>query len=136
MPPIRSYLGLFFGALAALFLLLAFSRSSGKTTKPAPPVKAFLRIGLIFAAHLAQRLGRIDRARVDEHAAVVGSYDLPTRLPPRADPDELVELMHRDKKALAGLTFVLDGPAGVEAVPGIGQDDVLAALAEIAEGQP
>ena len=93
-------------------------------------------IGLVFAAHLAQRLGRIDRARVDEHAAVVGSYDLPTRLPPRADPDELVELMHRDKKALAGLTFVLDGPAGVEAVPGIGQDDVLAALAEIAEGQP
>ena len=50
MPPIRSYLGLFFGALAALFLVLAFSRSFGKAPKPAPPVKAFLRIGLIFTA--------------------------------------------------------------------------------------
>ena len=34
-------------------------------------------IGLIFAALLAQRLGRIDEARVAEHRAVVGAYDLP-----------------------------------------------------------
>ena len=34
-------------------------------------------IGLIFAALLAQRLGRIDEARVAEHRAVVGGYDLP-----------------------------------------------------------
>ena len=30
--------------------------------------------------------------------------------------DELVALMRRDKKAVDGLTFVLDGPDGVELV--------------------
>ena len=39
-------------------------------------------IGLVFAALLAERLGRIDDARVAEHRAVVASYDLPTELPP------------------------------------------------------
>ena len=34
-------------------------------------------------------------------------------------PTELVELMRRDKKALDGLTFVLDGPDGVEVVAGV-----------------
>src|ERR1700683_4007442 len=38
-------------------------------------------IGVICAALLAQRLGRIDAARVKEHRAVVGSYDLPRALP-------------------------------------------------------
>jgi 5-deoxy-5-amino-3-dehydroquinate synthase len=78
-------------------------------------------IGLVFAAELARVLGRVDRARVDEHRRVVGAYDLPSRLPPGADVDELVALMGRDKKALAGLTFVLDGPSGVEVVTGVGR---------------
>jgi hypothetical protein len=38
--------------------------------------------------------------------------------------------MGLDKKVLtAGLTFVLDGPDGVEVVPGVRPDDALAALA-------
>ena len=43
----------------------------------------------------------------------------PTTCRPGVDPDELVELMGRDKKAVDGLTFVLDGPDGVEVVPGV-----------------
>ena len=39
-------------------------------------------IGLVFAALLAQRLGRIDEARVEEHRRVIASFDLPTDLPP------------------------------------------------------
>ena len=39
--------------------------------------------------------------------------------------------MGRDKKALDGLTFVLDGPGGVEVVPGVGEDAVRAALAGV-----
>src|SRR5205807_8293293 len=39
-------------------------------------------IGLVFAAVLAERLGRIDEQRVDEHRRVVGGYDLPMNLPP------------------------------------------------------
>jgi 5-deoxy-5-amino-3-dehydroquinate synthase len=86
-------------------------------------------IGLIFAALLAQRLGRIDEARVNEHRAVVGSYDLPTDLPRGASAAELVAFMGRDKKAQQDLTFVLDGPRGVEAVRGVEEADVLATLA-------
>jgi 5-deoxy-5-amino-3-dehydroquinate synthase len=39
-----------------------------------------------------------------------------------------VALMHHDKKALAGLTFVLDGPDGPEVVVGVDDHDALAAL--------
>jgi 5-deoxy-5-amino-3-dehydroquinate synthase len=73
-------------------------------------------IGLVFAAKLAQRMERIGEDRVEEHRQVVRSYGLPEELPADADPTKLVELMHRDKKATAGLTFVLDGPRGVEPV--------------------
>ncbi len=75
-----------------------------------------MAIGLIYAAELAHRLGRIDAARVAEHRAVVAGYDLPMTLPPGVDPDALVALFARDKKAVGGITFVLDGPAGVEPV--------------------
>jgi 5-deoxy-5-amino-3-dehydroquinate synthase len=91
-------------------------------------------IGLVFAARLALRLGRIDRSRVGQHEAVVAGYDLPTRLPPSADPAALVELMGRDKKAVSGLTFVLDGERGVEVVSGLDPEEVLAALDEMAGG--
>ena len=36
--------------------------------------------------------------------------------------------MGRDKKAIGGLTFVLDGPDGVEVVPGVAEADARAAL--------
>ena len=38
-------------------------------------------IGLVYAARLARRLGRIDDARVAEHLAVVGGYGLAHDLP-------------------------------------------------------
>ncbi len=86
-------------------------------------------IGLIYAAELAFELGRIDRARVDEHVAVVaGEYDLATRPPSGVTVDELVTLMHRDKKALDGLTFVLDGPSGVDVVGDVDEAPVRTAL--------
>jgi 5-deoxy-5-amino-3-dehydroquinate synthase len=88
-------------------------------------------IGLLFAALLAQRLGRIDQARVDEHRRVIGSYDLPTDLPPGAGAEELLAFMGRDKKAQQDLTFVLDGPDGVEPVRGVARADVVATLADM-----
>jgi 5-deoxy-5-amino-3-dehydroquinate synthase len=82
-------------------------------------------IGLVYAAELAAALGRIDADRVAEHRRVVAAYDLPTRMPGGLDDDELLELMGRDKKVLdAGLTFVLDGPEGVEVVTGVDPDVV------------
>ena len=85
-------------------------------------------IGLVYAAELAAELGRIDGARVGEHRRVVDEYGLPSVLPPGVDPAELVTLMARDKKAVDGLTFVLDGPDGVEVVTGVDPDDAGAAL--------
>jgi 5-deoxy-5-amino-3-dehydroquinate synthase len=76
-------------------------------------------IGLVYAAEVARRLQRIDDARVAEHHAVVEGYGLPTTVPAGLDPDELLALFARDKKALDGVTLVLDGPRGVEPVTGI-----------------
>ena len=92
-------------------------------------------IGLIFAARLAQRLGRIDAARVDEHLDVVGGlYGLRTEIPKVGSADELLELMFRDKKAIDGLTFVLDGPNGVEPVVGVDAAVVREVLDEALNG--
>jgi 5-deoxy-5-amino-3-dehydroquinate synthase len=76
-------------------------------------------IGIVFAAELALRLGRIDAARVTEHRRVVGAYDLPMMIPPGIDLDEVRTLIGRDKKAVHGVTWVLDGPDGVEPVRGV-----------------
>jgi 5-deoxy-5-amino-3-dehydroquinate synthase len=82
-------------------------------------------IGLVYAAELARSLGRIDDAAVAEHRRVVSGYGLPTTLPAHLEDDELMTLMGRDKKVLDdGLTFVLDGPSGVEVVTGVDPDVV------------
>ena len=76
-------------------------------------------IGLRYAAVVARLLGRIDDERVAAHARVLESYGLDTALPAGIDHDEIIELFGRDKKAADGITFVLDGPRGLEVVPGV-----------------
>jgi 5-deoxy-5-amino-3-dehydroquinate synthase len=89
-------------------------------------------IGLVYAAELAAALGRIDAARVDEHREVVGAtYNLPTTMPGGVDDDQLVALMGRDKKARSGLTFVLDGPRGIEVVENVDSSAARSALAAV-----
>ncbi|MET8851701.1 3-dehydroquinate synthase family protein [Amycolatopsis sp. NPDC004625] len=73
-------------------------------------------VGTVFAGRLAGALGRIDQSRVDEHLDVVRHYGLPAALPEDVDPAVLIRQMHRDKKAITGLAFVLDGPRGAELV--------------------
>jgi 5-deoxy-5-amino-3-dehydroquinate synthase len=90
-------------------------------------------IGLVFAARLAHLLGRIDADRVERHIELVTSYGLPTTIPAVVDVDEAVRAMGRDKKATDGLTFVLDGPNGVEVVRGIAAETIKAAFAETTE---
>lgn len=91
-------------------------------------------IGLHYAAVLARRLGRIDDARVQDHLRVLDRYRLPKALPDNADIDALIDLMQHDKKALAGLTFVLDGVDGPEPVEGVSGEDVRGALEALAGG--
>jgi 5-deoxy-5-amino-3-dehydroquinate synthase len=77
-------------------------------------------IGLIFASKLAHSLGRVPQERVDYHMHIVGeTYGLQTSIPKSCSLDRLMTLMAKDKKAVDGLTFVLDGPQGVETVAGI-----------------
>jgi len=90
-------------------------------------------VGLVYAAELANVMGRVDSERVEQHRIVVGEeYGLDTDLPPGLEPSALIELMRHDKKALDGLTFVLDGPDGVEVVPGVEEAAVLAAFERVA----
>ena len=93
-------------------------------------------IGLVYAALLARRLGRIDDDRVELHRRVVGAFDLSAAVPDRAEPKRLVSFMARDKKARHDLTFVLDGPRGVEVTHGVDEADVLATLAEMQGPEP
>jgi 5-deoxy-5-amino-3-dehydroquinate synthase len=86
-------------------------------------------IGMIFAAHLAQVLGRISSERVAQHYSVIGgTYGLEVKLPGGCKQDSLIDLMAGDKKALNGLTFVLDGAAGIELVSGVSRENVVKAF--------
>lgn len=76
-------------------------------------------VGIAYAGEVALRLGRIDDARMAEHRRVLSAYDLPHSLPPQLDPEQLLDLFSRDKKAIDGITLVLDGPQGVETVVGV-----------------
>lgn len=79
-------------------------------------------VGMMFAAHVAHALGRIDAARVQQHRdVIVGEYGLSVEVPRSVKRAELVQLMRHDKKAVDGLTFVLDGPAGIETVRGVSE---------------
>lgn len=86
-------------------------------------------IGVLYAAHLAQVMGRIDAQRVDEHYRVVHEvYSLRNPLPVGVTANRLIEDMGRDKKAIDSLTFVLDSADGIEVVAGVHERDVRAAL--------
>jgi len=87
-------------------------------------------IGLVFAARLARRLGRIGDGRVALHERVVAGYGLPASIPRGLDQARLADLMARDKKAIDGWTLVLDGPTGLEVVRGVPREDLEATLAE------
>jgi 5-deoxy-5-amino-3-dehydroquinate synthase len=92
-------------------------------------------IGLVFAARLAARLGRISWERAAEHEQLVNGYGLPVRLPAGAgaDAEQLITVMGRDKKATDGrLTFVLDGPEGLVVVGGIPERTVRLTLSDLA----
>jgi 5-deoxy-5-amino-3-dehydroquinate synthase len=93
-------------------------------------------VGLVFAAHLAAVLNRIDAARVDQHRYVIEEeYGLSAAIPEELSNEVLLELMGRDKKAVNGLTFVLDGPAGIEVVPEVPAATVLTALSHMRASQ-
>jgi 5-deoxy-5-amino-3-dehydroquinate synthase len=73
-------------------------------------------VGLVFAAALAGALERLDASGVDAHRTIVESLGLPTSVPGPVLASDLLDVMRRDKKSQGGLTFVLPGVNGLEAV--------------------
>jgi len=88
-------------------------------------------IGMMCAARLAQRMGRVDGEFVERQRALLEAFGLPLAVP-EVEHDELIELMYRDKKVDRGkLRFVLPSRMGhVECVGDVQTDDIRAALAE------
>jgi 3-dehydroquinate synthase len=87
-------------------------------------------IGMICAARLAQRMGRVDAEFTSRLCDLLAALNLPLTVP-EVDHEELVELMYRDKKVDRGkLRFVLPTRMGhVECVSGVRTEDILASLA-------
>jgi 5-deoxy-5-amino-3-dehydroquinate synthase len=89
-------------------------------------------IGVLYAAHLAHRMDRIDSARLEQHYDVVhGLYGLRHALPQGITPEQLIVDMGRDKKAIDSLTFVLDSPNGLEVIAGVSEKHIREALADL-----
>lgn len=91
-------------------------------------------VGLVYAALVARRLGRIEDDRVAFHRQVVERFGLPTGLPGAGGTwqhEELLTYMARDKKAVHDLTFVLDGPEGLALVHGVDRAVAAAALDDL-----
>jgi 3-dehydroquinate synthase len=86
-------------------------------------------IGMMCAARLAQRLGRVDAAFTDRQRKLLETFQLPLDVPD-VEHDELIELMFRDKKVDRGkLRFVLPTRLGhVELVRDVETKDILGAL--------
>jgi 5-deoxy-5-amino-3-dehydroquinate synthase len=75
-----------------------------------------IAIGLVFAGNLAGALERIDSAQVERHRELVTALGLPAAVMDEVQADDLLTVMARDKKSHGGLSFVLDGPRGLERV--------------------
>ena len=90
-------------------------------------------VGLVFAAELARRAGRLDEPTAARHAAVLGSLGLPTTYPADAF-DDLVAAMGLDKKTRGStLRFViLNGLASAEILRGPSDELLRSAYANIA----
>ncbi len=89
--------------------------------------------GLVVAARLSARLGRLGEGEADRITRLLGRFGLPLK-PPERPVGEFVELMGMDKKVMAGkLRFVLLGAIGDAFVTDeVSPADVVAALEESA----
>jgi 3-dehydroquinate synthase len=88
-------------------------------------------VGLVFAAHLGTVLERVPPELATRTEGLVSALGLPTQAPPGLRADDLLAIMARDKKSGGGLTFVLDGPNGIERVDDPDPGAVRKALAAI-----
>jgi 3-dehydroquinate synthase len=89
-------------------------------------------VGLVYAAALGRRLGRLDDATADRHRAILDALGLPVTYRRDAFP-ELLDTMRIDKKARGNRIrfIVLDGLARPVAVDDPDPDSLAAAYSEV-----
>ncbi|MDA7979863.1 MAG: 3-dehydroquinate synthase [Pirellulales bacterium] len=87
-------------------------------------------IGMVQAAQLAERMGRVDAEFTSRLKQLLTIFDLPTVAPAGLDTDELISAMSRDKKVEAGqVRFVLPTKLGhVELTSDVAEEDLRAIL--------
>jgi 3-dehydroquinate synthase len=92
-----------------------------------------ISVGMVFVAQLSMLAGRLDRATVDRHTAILSSVGLPVTYPADAF-DELLATMALDKKTRGStLRFViLDGLARASILAGPSEDLLRAAYRAVA----
>lgn len=89
-----------------------------------------IAIGMVFAAKLSEKLGMIGGDVVDLHKQIIASYGLPTTMP-HTGLDDIVRVMERDKKRVAGgHVFVLLDGIGNPVIRNIGEDLLVSVLNE------
>ncbi|MSO36805.1 MAG: 3-dehydroquinate synthase [Acidimicrobiia bacterium] len=93
-------------------------------------------IGLVFAGALAGACGRVGSDVVDRYQALPHALGLPTQVPDgeSGDPEQLLAVMRRDKKAAGGLSFVLPGQNGIERVDDPSDEALRYAFASVGIG--
>lgn len=91
-------------------------------------------IGMLCASRLAERLGRIAPAVTRRQRDLLAALGLPTTCPADVRRDQMLRLMRHDKKVDRGqLRLILPDRLGhVELVTGVGGQEVLAALDDLA----
>ncbi len=87
-------------------------------------------VGMLVALRLGQRLGRHGSDLYDRTHALLAALGLPTTAP-ALDPEAVLSVMARDKKADAGIRFVVLDDLGAPAVVAPDPADVLAAIADV-----
>lgn len=87
--------------------------------------------GMVCAARLAEKLGRISADVTERQVKLLAALGLPTERNPDWPTEDMIAVMRRDKKAVAGtLRFVLPTKLGeVELVAGVPEDAVREVLA-------
>lgn len=88
-------------------MILNYGHTFGHALEAATQYRTLLHgeavaIGMVMAAHLAERCGRLSAAAVGRIRGLLGRCGLPT-VPPKLESDALLTAMAMDKKALGGL---------------------------------
>lgn len=95
-----------------------------------------ISIGMVLAAKVAHRMGLVESTVITRTTRLLAAYRLPTDWPKQFVPEEVLEVMRRDKKAVGGkITLVLPKAIGhVDLLKDVDETVVLQVMKEALGG--